>query len=141
MTQRREQIEALLDTVQDLVAEYYAAAVKDVIDTTRDDKPIDRLKTVERMARAGRCLKLFRASGRKTIAAIAALPGRLEAAPPPDEAPMDEEARRNEEERVARLYAEFDRRLEVLYRTPERQKYDQRDGFAGAGGPAVQEPG
>jgi len=130
MAQRSEEIEAALAYVQDLVTAYYVEAAKEACETTQSDPPVARLKTAEQMARAGRYLKLFRETGRRAVAAIAALPSRAVSSDPEETAMHDRPDWTPE--RVAELHADVRRRMAKLVASRET-KHVAGDGAAGTG--------
>ncbi|MDI1364778.1 MAG: hypothetical protein PSX79_07925 [bacterium] len=137
MAQRSEHIEALIAFVEDVVTEYYATAVVEARDVTKDGPATSRLKTAEQMARAGRHLKLFRASGRRVVKAIDALP-RSAVAPDPEEAPMDAPTEWTPE-RIRELHAEVRRRMAKLVESRETKSM-AGEGVAGPGRGLPAEP-
>jgi hypothetical protein len=130
MAHRSEEIEALLDSVQDLVAAYYAHAANEACEVTKGDKAIDRLKTAKQMAQAGRYVKLFRASGRRTIKAVTALPRRTDVASDPEEVPMNGRADWTPE-RVAELHSEVRQKLAAFGRSAEFKRMADEDAAGG----------
>lgn len=113
MAGRREQIEALLDDVENMLGAFYAHAVVDAVDAVADMPGQTRVKVAGEISKAGRALKLFRGAGRRVLKTIAALPGRQgDAAPDAQETAMDDDDARWTPERIAELHAKVRERME-----------------------------
>jgi hypothetical protein len=117
MAQRSEEVEAALSYVQDLITLYYVEAAKETCEVTKDDPPVARIKTAGEMSRSGRYLKLFLTSGRRVVAAVAALPSRVVVSDP-EEAPMNGRTDWTSD-RIAELHADVRQKLAAFARSGE----------------------
>ena len=134
MAGRSEQIEALLDGVEDLVAAFFADAALAAVRAAEDKSGEARVKAAGEIAKAGRYLKLFRGTGRRAVKAIAALPTRKGGAETDaEETAMDDDDARWTPERIAELHAEVRRRMEKFVGSLEFKRMAERD-LARSGG-------
>jgi antitoxin (DNA-binding transcriptional repressor) of toxin-antitoxin stability system len=117
MAQRSEEVEAALSYVQDLITLYYVEAAQETCEVTKDDPPVARIKTAGEMSRSGRNLKLFLTTGRRVVAAIAALP-RRPVVSNLEEVPMNGRTDWTPD-RIAELHADVRRKLAAFGRSAE----------------------
>jgi hypothetical protein len=117
MAQRSEEVEAALNYVQDLITLYYVEAAQETCEVTKDDPPVARIKIAGEMSRSGRNLKLFLTTGRRVVAAVAALPRRAVVSNP-EEVPMNGRTDWTPD-RIAELHAEVRRKLAAFARSGE----------------------
>jgi hypothetical protein len=130
MAQRSEEVEAALNYVQDLITLYYVEAAKETCEVTKSDPPVARIKIAGEMSRSGRYLKLFLTSGRRAVAAIAALPRRATAVSDSKEVPMNGRADWTPE-RVTELHAEVRQKLAAFGRSAEFKRMAYEDAAGG----------
>lgn len=128
MAGRSEEIEDLLADVEDMVAAFYANAVIEAVDANEDKSGEARVKVTGEIAKAGRYLKLFRGTGRRTVKAIAALPGRKPGADTDvEETAMNDDDARWTPERIAELHAKVRERMAKFVGSREFKRMAARD--------------
>lgn len=125
MAGRSEQIDALLLSMEDLVAAEYVDAALAKFEEAESKSADDRLEVTTAVAKAGRAVKQFRGAGMRAVKAITAL--RAPKASDAEETAMNDDDARWTPERIAELHAKVRERMEKFVGSLEFKRMAARD--------------
>lgn len=126
MAGRSEDIEALLKSIEELVAQTYAQAAYDTLKEAEGKSGDARMKAAADAAKAGRAVKLFRGSAKRLSRAFEGLQ-RVASDTDDQETVMNDDDARWTPDRIAELHAKVRERLAKFAGSRELKAMVERD--------------